>query len=701
MIRHPRILALCSLALGATLSAAQQAGEPAQNQSPQQPRFRAGANLVRVDAYVTLEGAPVTDLALPDFEVLEDNVPQRIESFQLIQPRGPAPANTVREPSTVAESRDMARDPAARLFVLFMDLWHVQVAGSYRAQEPVAKMLDRVIGQDDMIGVMTTDMSARDLTFTRRGQSISAMLKRNWSWGERDALVSSDKREEEFKTCYPEQGAMAGVAAEMIRRRRAARTLDAIEGLIIHLEGVREERKFVFLLSEGWLLSGQDPQLARVLKDGFGQPLGPPPPPGVGVDPSGRLRMDPQRNDSMGSCERERSMLAYSDQAYQFDQLLQRANRANVSFYPVDFRGLVVFDEPIGPAPPPPPSVDAARLSSRQETLRTLALNTDGQAILNTNATDKALERVVQDTGAYYLLGYYSTNTKLDGRFRRLRVRVKREGLEVRARPGYLAPTEAELASTRVTALMNGAAPGYTTIPPTVARALERLAPARATVPVRLQTAGAPGQIWFIGELDSSLLKASEWQQGGRARISFQHDRGGAPPSQVELTLAPGQGTFSTTAPPGTVIATGRYVVRVELLPKDATVPVLTTTEVSIPEDDWIVSATGLASRRGPATGLAYVATADARYRRTERIRLEVPRIQDDAVVSARLLGRDGQPLSLGIVLSDRVDDVTKQRLAVADLTLAPLAQGEYVIEVEVSRGEKKASATYAFRVIP
>src|SRR5262245_2559393 len=119
MIRHPRILALCGLALGATLAAAQQPGDPAQNQSPQQPRFRAGANLVRVDAYVTLDGEPVTNLALPDFEVLEDNVPQRIESFQLIQPRGPGPANTLREPNTVAESREMARNPEARLFVLF------------------------------------------------------------------------------------------------------------------------------------------------------------------------------------------------------------------------------------------------------------------------------------------------------------------------------------------------------------------------------------------------------------------------------------------------------------------------------------------------------------------------------------------------------------------------------------------------------
>ena len=51
--------------------------------------------------------------------------------------------------------------------------------------------------------------------------------------------------------------------------------------------------------------------------------------------------------------------------------------------------------------------------------------------------------------------------------------------------------------------------------------------------------------------------------------------------------------------------------------------------------------------------------------------------------------------------MSDRVDEITKQRLAVADLTLAPLAQGEYVIELTLTRGEQKGIATYAFRIIP
>jgi VWFA-related protein len=583
-----------------------------------------------------------------------------------------------------------------------MDVWHVQIEGSHRAQGPIARLLDRVIGQDDMVGIMTPDMSARTLTLARRTATIEGILKNHWFWGERNQINTSDPREREIETCYPDVGATAGLAAQIIARRREAKTLGAIEDLVIHLEGIREERKFVILLSEGWLLPGPDPSLSRAIQQPGGGTLVPGGPTPIGVDPRGRLAMDPQNTgSSIQSCERERSLLAYGDLRQDFLNLIQRANRSNVSFYPLDARGLVAFDEPIGPRQPPPPSVDAARLRNRQEGLRELAANTDGYAILNTNATDKALERVLQDTGAYYLLGYYSTNTKLDGRFRRLTVRVKRPGVDVRSRPGYLAPTEAELASTRVTALMNGAAPGHTTIPPSVSRALERMAPARGDVPLRVITAAAPGRIWLTGELDAATLKLAEWQNGGTARVAFEHERGAAPPVSAEISLAQGQKTFTIAPPSAAKIAPGRYVLRVELRATGGTIPLQTTTEVTVPEDAWLIAATGLALRRGPSTGLSYVATADARFRRTERLRFEIARTAGDATASARLLGRDGQPLGMTVTLGDRVEAESNQRLIVADLTLAPLAQGEYVLEVIVEQGDRKESAAYGFRIVP
>ena len=679
------VVALLSVSLGARQATVQPQGDP----QTAQPRFRGGANLVRVDAYVTVDGAAVGDLSLQDFEVLEDNVPQRVETFELVRPRAPASPEVLREPNTVAQSREMARDPEARVFVIFMDLWHVQIDGSYHAQAPITTLLNQVIGRDDLLGVMTPDMSARNITLARRPETIEGIFKDHWYWGQRGRVNSVDPREEEIRQCYGRDG----IAEEMIRRRREIRTLNALEDLILHLESVREERKFVLLLSEGWRLGGPDSRLA----DQGGTP---PPPAGIGVDPSGRLRMDPDRgNGSYGSCERERSLLAFTDLTTTFNNLAQRANRANVSFYPVDPRGLVVFDAPIGPEKPPPPSVDAAILRQRYDALRTIAENSDGYAILNTNATGKALERMVQDTGAYYLLGYYSTNTKLDGRYRRLTVRVKRPGLEVRARPGYLAPTEAELASTRVDALMNGAPPGHTTIPPSIVRAFEGLGPVRGTMPLRVQSTASPSQIWIVGELDPATLKSPDWQKGGRVRALFEHERGASPQTQAELELAPGQRSFQLSPPAGTALASGRYVVRLELLAANSAVPMRTTADVIIPESDWLLSASGLVARRGPSTGLQYTPTADARFRRTERIRLEVPRAAGDGQPTARLLGRDGLPLNVAIALTERVD--ADQRMVIADVTLAPLAQGDYAIEVTMAQGDRKETATYAFRVIP
>jgi hypothetical protein len=69
--------------------------------------------------------------------------------------------------------------------------------------------------------------------------------------------------------------------------------------------------------------------------------------------------------------------------------------------------------------------------------------------------------------------------------------------------------------------------------------------------------------------------------------------------------------------------------------------------------------------------------------------------------VSARLLGRDAQPIGVAVTLTERVEDSSQARLIVADVTLAALAQGEYVLEVTLEDGAKKESASYGFRLVP
>ena len=92
--------------------------------------------------------------------------------------------------------------------------------------------------------------------------------------------------------------------------------------------------------------------------------------------------------------------------------------------------------------------------------LRTLAENTDGIAVVNTNDLAGGLHRIVDDTSAYYLLGYYSPTMKMDGAYHKIDVRMKRAGLTVKARRGYFAPSaEAEAARTAAATAAAAAAP--------------------------------------------------------------------------------------------------------------------------------------------------------------------------------------------------------------------------------------------------
>jgi len=148
-------------------------------------------------------------------------------------------------------------------------------------------------------------------------------------------------------------------------------------------------------------------------------------------------------------------------------------------------------------------------------------------------------------------------------------------------------------------------------------------------------------------------------------------------------------------------LAPGRYIVRVEGRPLRTTAGGGTVRA----SGDVVLGAaatrfgSGLQLlRRSPSTGLAYVATADSRYRRTDRLRLEVPVLGvGEAAVTARVLTREGEPLPLVVTMSERTDAGTGVRWAVGDVTLAPLAQGEYVVEFKLG----SEVTAYGLRIVP
>jgi hypothetical protein len=103
----------------------------AQTPGDQQPVFRTGINFVRVDAIVTdRQGNPVADLKPADFEVLEDGKPQTIESFRFVKTDGAAPVEITRAIRTRTDEERAAANEDARIFVFFLDDYHVRLGNS-------------------------------------------------------------------------------------------------------------------------------------------------------------------------------------------------------------------------------------------------------------------------------------------------------------------------------------------------------------------------------------------------------------------------------------------------------------------------------------------------------------------------------------------------------------------------------------------
>ena len=131
---------------------------------------------------------------------------------------------------------------------------------------------------------------------------------------------------------------------------------------------------------------------------------------------------------------------------------INAAVRANLSIYSLDTRGLQAVS-PLGDA-----STGSLRGTgaynggaiqnnfnanfASQETLTTLSVDTGGKAFLDNNDFSPAFAQIQRDTSAYYVIGFHSTDTARDGRFRKLTVKVNRPGVKLEYRPGYYAPAD-------------------------------------------------------------------------------------------------------------------------------------------------------------------------------------------------------------------------------------------------------------------
>jgi VWFA-related protein len=709
--RGAAVYVLIAVAIVAVTSGGRAQSPAAAPAQQQPPPFRAGTNFVHVDVYPTANGTTVPDLAAADFEVLEDGVLQKIETFEHVNIQGLTPEEAKAEPTSTREAASMAETTKGRLFVIFLDKYFVNLYGSHDIRRPLVNFLNRLLGPDDMFAVMTPDMSAADLSFARKNDTVEDNLRRFWFWGQKDDnILPDDPTEREVQECYGDSRMPATAINELVERRREKKVIDALTDLTIHLRGVREGRKAVITVTGGWLLFRENKDLNTDPTTGMPKPI-PVPPTGITTD--GKITTDTSAENlgySKSQCERDRFWLSTIDDRRDLYQLFDLANRNNVSFYPINPMGLEAgrpidqdrfVERPNGTlldpqsaltkseqdATAPRLATPSSLVEARTENLRELAASTDGIAVVDTNDLDRGMTRIAADLSSYYLLGYASTNAKLDGKFRKITVRVKRAGVDVRARRGYRAPTRKEVeegATAEAPATPDNAAAAA------IQAALDALAPVRPGVPLR--TSVSAGQVggqshgWLVAELDSSLFRQPEWAGGGVADIAVL--------TPDETSLASKRGVITSdqraiVVDLGDLPANGATV-RTKVTPQGGGLPYTDTIRFA--------EATGvrpLLSRRGPTTGVRYMPTAVPQFGRTERMRIEVPVGADTTAVSAEVFDRAGKPVNVPVRASTRVDG--SLTWASAEVVLAPLAAGDYLVRLTAG----SQSVVTAFRLTP
>jgi len=423
--------------------AAQQTQPPTQAQ--QRPVFRGGTHFVRVDAYPTgKDGKIVEGLEAEDFEILEDGKPQAIESFDFLKFDTFTPEAERRDPVSQRAGFDMAADPRYRLFVVYVDMALSRSAGAVagnddlpRIRQPLADFFDRIVGPQDLYGFLTSRNSVRDLVL---GQKTSVTVEQVMDlW--RAKIVDRDDADEALGFCQ-----CAGplkysprcdrVIETLKLRHRADASYHNLLDIVRQLGSLRQERKNFVLVTNLLPRWRPDPDLLnqRGAEGGAQSPR-------TGIV-NGRVTSDNRDVVTSGggdanACAQEFSRLAFMDFEPRYRELLDAARRENVAFYVITPGGLQA-----------PVTVGGQRAMTRAyDDLKSLADETGGIAVTNTNDLNAAFRRIADDLAAYYLLGYYTSNTTFDGGLRKITVRLKSDRKAIRARREYRAPTEAEIAA--------------------------------------------------------------------------------------------------------------------------------------------------------------------------------------------------------------------------------------------------------------
>jgi VWFA-related protein len=362
------------------------------------------------------------------------------------------------------------------------------------------------------------------------------------------------------------------------------------------------------------------------------------------------------------------------------DAVIRSANRANVSIYPIDPR-------PGGPT----------RGSEEGNMLGMLASETDGLAVAGPADPAAALEPIVREASAYYLLTLAGTS---DGTFHPVDVRVRKPGVRVRARKGYWAASAEDLFRTRLTA-------GAVTPPPALPRRASPLI--RPWFGVARATDGAT-RVSFVWE-PAGTVPGDRSRRAAPARIVLKAStpdgttvfEGAARPATQILGAADVPAQLVFTAPPGRL--------RVQMSIEDVASRVLDTDVRDVPVAAFLAPAASVAlgtprvmRARTAREFRAFEQDPDAapaagrEFSRAERLLIRLPAYAaaDRPRVSAQLLSALGGAMRPLAVTAAAAPDVYQ-----IDLPLAGLAAGQYTVEILAASAGMDAREAVTFRVTP
>jgi hypothetical protein len=687
-------LALILFAAWSRAPRAQTSAAPAADPKPPTP-------VIRLDLHATDAGRPVGDLTPADLDIVEDTTPQTIVSLEHVS-------------------------SLQRSFVVFLDTNHMRFEGARDVRIALVRFLDRLLTSDDRVGIMTPDMAPGDITFGEKGPSLDAIMQDESIW-DRARIGSRDPKEDRYAQCFP-ANEYRGVATEMQERHREQATFDALGRLVTFL-ATRPSRTAIVTLTDGWRLFGADPRMmanqtanrgfgggggggGRGGRGGGGRGGGFPGGggggggrggfPGGGGGAGGRGGQGGQGGQagagngddgptdvdgaSRAECEADRQALSAMEDSMRLDRIADGANRALASFYTFYARGLAA-DQTASGKPPSALENEEQDPASRMDSMRQLASTTDGLAVMNSAAFDAALGRIAADMTAYDIVSYRSTNAKLDGKFRTITVRTTRPGVGIRTRRGYRGASIEDVLNPggAATAAVNSAFGAVAAVSP---QASFRIRTAIA------RTGEGGAALWVVGELDYKARRDLAWTAGAVADVTVVGADGNEVLSRT-IDVPPASGSFTMQAP-DTALEPGEYAVRVRLRPnnQDSGLPVTDTARVIVAKDAQVLG-DALLWRRGTSTGPQYVMTADPRFQRSDRIRVEIP-TRATGAATAQMLDRLGKPNRVPVTVTDR-QDPDGFRWIVAEASLAPLASGDYAIETTLN-GVKHITA---FQLVP